>query len=46
MPPSAIWARTSTIVVLENLYDELKEKVDFFFDTPVQKIRTIVDGGY
>ena len=23
-PPSAIWARTSTIVVLENLYDELK----------------------
>ena len=23
-------------VVLENLYDELKEQVDFYFDTPVQ----------
>ncbi|MBQ8625194.1 MAG: NAD(P)/FAD-dependent oxidoreductase [Agathobacter sp.] len=25
-------------VVLENLYNELKEKVDFYFDTPVEKI--------
>ena len=32
-------------VVLENLYAELKEKVDFFFDTPVERVRAI-DGGY
>ena len=32
-------------VVLENLYDELKEQVDFFFDTPVETVRTI-EGGY
>ena len=32
-------------VVLENLYAELKDKVDFFFDTPVETIRT-VSGGY
>ena len=32
-------------VVLENLYNYLKDKVDFFFDTPVQKVE-IVDGGY
>ena len=24
-------------VVLENLYDEMKDKVDFYFDTPVEK---------
>jgi len=32
-------------VVLENLYADLKDKVDFFFDTPVQTVR-IIDGGY
>ena len=32
-------------VVLENLYAELKEKVDFFFNTPVTTV-DIIDGGY
>ena len=32
-------------VVLENLYNELSDKVDFRFETPVEHIR-IVDGGY
>ena len=32
-------------IVLENLYAELKEKVDFFFDTPAQTIE-IIEGGY
>lgn len=32
-------------VVLENLYDYLKDKVDFFFDTPVESI-SMIDGGY
>ena len=32
-------------VVLENIYDYLKTRVEFFFDTPVQAIST-VDGGY
>ena len=32
-------------VVLENLYLELKDKVDFFFDAPVGSVRQI-DGGY
>ena len=32
-------------VVLENLYNYLKDKVDFYFDTPVEKIN-ITDGGY
>ena len=32
-------------VVLENLYAELKEKVDFFFDTPVETV-CAVEGGY
>ena len=32
-------------VVLENLYAELKDKVDFFFDTPVQTV-AVADGGY
>ncbi len=32
-------------VVLENLYAFLKDKVDFFFDTPVETIR-VIDGGY
>ncbi len=32
-------------VVLENLYAELKEKVDFYFDTPVESVQ-VVEGGY
>ncbi|MBR3200045.1 MAG: FAD-dependent oxidoreductase [Mogibacterium sp.] len=32
-------------VVLSNLYDELKDKVDFCFRTPVEHIE-VVDGGY
>ena len=32
-------------VVLENLYNYLKDKVDFFFDTPVEKVN-VIDGGY
>lgn len=31
-------------IVLKNLYAELKEKVDFFFDTPVQSIRVLEEG--
>ena len=31
-------------VVLENLYAELKEKVDFFFDTPVEAVGIIPQG--
>ncbi len=32
-------------IVLENIYTHLKDKVDFFFDTPVNTVR-IVDGIY
>ena len=32
-------------VVLENLYAELKDKVDFHFDPPVRGI-SVIDGGY
>lgn len=32
-------------IVLENLYNDLKDKVDFFFDTPVETVRA-VDGIY
>jgi len=32
-------------VVLANLYADLKEKVDFFFDTPVESVK-IIDGGF
>ena len=32
-------------IVLKNLYDYLKEKVEFFFDTPVEAIE-VKDGGY
>jgi uncharacterized FAD-dependent dehydrogenase len=32
-------------VVLGNLYDELKDKVDFYFHTPVSRVE-VVDGGY
>ena len=32
-------------IVLENLYAYLKDKVEFFFDTPVRSIR-VTEGGY
>jgi uncharacterized FAD-dependent dehydrogenase len=32
-------------IVLGNLYDQLKDKVDFFFQTSITKIE-IIDGGY
>jgi len=32
-------------VVLENLFDYLKDKVQFFFDNPVQSVQ-VIDGGY
>ena len=32
-------------IVLENLYNDLKEKVEFFFDTPVETVAK-TDGGY
>ncbi len=32
-------------VVLQNLYEELKEKVDFFFDSPVESV-AVREGGY
>ena len=32
-------------IVLENIYDFLKDKVDFFFDTPVKKV-IAENGGY
>jgi len=32
-------------VVLENLYNAMKEKIDFYFDTPVEKLE-IADGAY
>lgn len=32
-------------IVLENLYNEMKEKMDFFFDTPVENLK-IEDGVY
>ena len=32
-------------VALENLYNLLKDKMDFFFNEPVQKVE-IIDGGY
>ena len=32
-------------VVLENLYADLQNKVDFYFDTPVESV-AVVDGGY
>ena len=32
-------------VVLENIYNYLKDKVQFFFDTPVQAVN-VTDGGY
>ena len=32
-------------IVLENLYNDLKDKVDFFFDCPVETV-SVMDGGY
>lgn len=32
-------------VVLENIFDFLKDKVSFFFDTPVRSV-SVIDGGY
>ena len=32
-------------VVLENLYNDLKDKISFFFDTPVDSV-AVVEGGY
>ena len=32
-------------VVLENLYNKLKDSVEFFFDTPVDTVK-VTDGGY
>ena len=32
-------------IVLENLYDYLKDKVSFYFDTPVDSV-SVIDGGY
>lgn len=31
-------------VVLENLYNDLKDKVDFYFDTPVNEVKKLDDG--
>ena len=31
-------------IVLENLYDEMKERVDFYFNTPVESIGVTEDG--
>ncbi len=32
-------------VVLENMYNEMKDHIDFFFETPVEMV-DIIDGGY
>lgn len=32
-------------IVLENLYNEMKDQMDFFFDTPVERIE-VTEGGY
>ena len=31
-------------VVLENLYNHMKDKMDFYFDTPVQSVEKLADG--
>ena len=33
-------------VVLENLYNEMKDHMDFFFDTPIEKIEILDNGDY
>ena len=32
-------------VVMQNIYDKLKDKVEFFFNTPVETV-DVIDGGY
>lgn len=32
-------------IVLGNIYDELKDKVEFFFDTEIEEV-SVIDGGY
>ena len=32
-------------VVLQNLYDQMKDHIDFYFDTPVDTVQ-VIDGGY
>lgn len=32
-------------IVLENIYEVLKDKAEFFFDTPVRKVE-VIEGGY
>ena len=33
-------------VVLENLYNEMKDHMDFFFDTPIEEIEVLDNGDY
>lgn len=33
-------------VVLENLYNEMKDHMDFFFDAPIEKIETLDNGDF
>ena len=33
-------------IVLENLYNEMKDHMDFFFDTPIEKIEIVDNGDY
>ena len=33
-------------IVLENLYNEMKDHMDFFFDTPIEKIEILDNGNY
>ncbi len=33
-------------VVLGNLYEEMKDKVTFYFDTPIEKLQQLEDGTY
>ncbi|MBQ1492521.1 MAG: FAD-dependent oxidoreductase, partial [Blautia sp.] len=33
-------------VVLQNLFEELKDKVDFFFRTPISHVRALPEGGF
>ena len=33
-------------IVLENLYNEMKNHMDFFFDTPIEKIEILDNGDY
>ena len=33
-------------IVLENLYNEMKDHMDFFFDTPIEKIEILDKGDY